>query len=307
MKKILAIFVVFIILIVNNATTFASDKGITIRINGGVVLLPKGEPEPYIENGRTMVPIRFVAEELNTSVSWNDKTKQVYINKNNEYVIVITIGNSVATIGTKEINLDANAVIKNGRTFVPLRFVSEAIGAEVDWDSYLRTVHIFMELDWLKEEELRGDEAKEISDLVKTLIELETRDNFKPIYKYLDPPTKADLKEEGVTEENFTKSDHFWVTGGFEFYINMFKLDKYYVGCRVYRVSDSKLRAIYGMFINNTKNELCRIQTARTFIKIGGQWFMEYGEAEMPPTYDLKYGDCLEFNGEEKLIQLNKL
>ncbi|HOJ16333.1 MAG TPA: copper amine oxidase N-terminal domain-containing protein, partial [Caldisericia bacterium] len=56
--------------------------------------------------------------------------------------IIMTVGNSEVLVDGKKLLLDAPPVIKNGRTFVPLRFISEAFGAEVSWDEATRTVTV---------------------------------------------------------------------------------------------------------------------------------------------------------------------
>lgn len=96
---------------------------------------------PIIVNERTMLPIRFIAEELGATVDWNPETKTVTITLD-EINIVIVIDEAVAMVNDEEITLDSPAFIENDRTYLPLRFVMEELGADVQWDGEARTVTI---------------------------------------------------------------------------------------------------------------------------------------------------------------------
>lgn len=111
---------------------------ITIRINGEVV--PTDVP-PYIDNGRTMVPIRAISEGLGARVAWYEGTRQVYV-RLGDNDMWLTIGSKTATLNDKKVTLDAAASIVSGRTMVPIRFISENIGCKVGWDNATRTVTI---------------------------------------------------------------------------------------------------------------------------------------------------------------------
>ncbi len=87
---------------------------------------------PIIVNERTMLPIRFVAEALGAKVEWNDELKLVTITKG-DTVIKIFIGSGVAFVNDVPVELDSAAFIENSRTYLPLRFVAENLGADVYW------------------------------------------------------------------------------------------------------------------------------------------------------------------------------
>jgi len=97
---------------------------------------------PIIENGRTLVPFRFIGEALGAKIGWDPVKKTVsYVlgNKN----IVLTIGSVTAIVNGAKTILDvAPKILPTGRTVVPLRFVSENIGAKVDWNSTTRMVTV---------------------------------------------------------------------------------------------------------------------------------------------------------------------
>jgi hypothetical protein len=119
---------------------------LNLTIDNRVILIdgiaqPELEHPPFITQGRTLVPIRIISEALGAKVDWDSVTKNVTITLNNK-VIVMTIDKNNATIDGKQMLLDAPPTIRQGRTFVPLRFISEAFGAEVLWDAATRTVTV---------------------------------------------------------------------------------------------------------------------------------------------------------------------
>lgn len=90
----------------------------------------------FIENGTTLVPLRFVGERLYADVAWNGQKKQITIDdRANRRTIVLTIGSLTAMVDGKPMQLQvAPKIGPSGKTYVPIRFVAEALGAEVTWD-----------------------------------------------------------------------------------------------------------------------------------------------------------------------------
>lgn len=82
---------------------------------------------PEIINGNTMVPIRFIAENLGADVSWNNKTKEV----------VVALGGESIILGKEE-----GIAIRNNRTLVPIRYISEHLGANVLWVNSAKEIEI---------------------------------------------------------------------------------------------------------------------------------------------------------------------
>lgn len=93
---------------------------------------------PIVRNDRIMLPARFVAESLGADVSWDGVKKEVKItgkDKNNKsIVILIYIDSDTAYVNGKAVKLDSPAFVENDRTYTPIRFISENLGADVDWD-----------------------------------------------------------------------------------------------------------------------------------------------------------------------------
>ena len=92
---------------------------------------------PVIRNNRTMVPVRVIAEALGSKVSWNEATKEVTL---------LVDGKEIKMIINKIMEgYDVAPTIINDRTFVPIRFVANALGANITWDDATRTVAISVE------------------------------------------------------------------------------------------------------------------------------------------------------------------
>ncbi|MFX0561179.1 stalk domain-containing protein [Tepidibacillus infernus] len=113
----------------NQVFAEAKTPGIKTFVDG---VTPVFDVKPFIENGRTLVPIRAITESLEANVGWDGVKRQVSIERGNETVL-LTIDSNVAIVNGQEITIDVPAKIVNGRTVLPLRFVSEAFGAKVDW------------------------------------------------------------------------------------------------------------------------------------------------------------------------------
>ncbi len=96
---------------------------------------------PIIEKDRTMLPARFVAESLGAYVAWDNAQRKVTIHKNLT-MIEIYIDSDIAYINGNPVTLDSPAFIRNDRTYTPVRFVAEALGATVEWNELLRQVVI---------------------------------------------------------------------------------------------------------------------------------------------------------------------
>lgn len=96
---------------------------------------------PVIENGRTLVPLRVIFEALNAKVDWNSSTNTVTAAKDDR-VIELQISNVNALVNGRKIELDTPPKLINEKTFVPLRFISESLGAIVEWDSNSSTIII---------------------------------------------------------------------------------------------------------------------------------------------------------------------
>jgi len=97
--------------------------------------------EPVIVNGRTLVPVRDVFEQLNFSVQWNSEGRQVTM-RNNTYIVVLIVGSNTFYINGVAHFLEVPAQIIGDSTMVPLRAIIEGVGYRLRWNGQTRTVEI---------------------------------------------------------------------------------------------------------------------------------------------------------------------
>lgn len=118
----------------------ASLKEISIYLDGGLI---PSDTSPYIKpnDNVTMVPLRVIIEGLGAEVAWSQQTKTATINRNNT-TVALTVGNKTALVNGTPVGLDVSVEIMNGRTMVPIRFVSEQLGLKVTWNQSLRTISL---------------------------------------------------------------------------------------------------------------------------------------------------------------------
>ena len=88
-----------------------------------------------------MVPVRFISESLGAQVEWDNDNRMVIIKKANS-TVKLKIGENKADVNGKTVIFDTKAIIRNNRTMVPVRFISEALGAKVSWNQETKTVEI---------------------------------------------------------------------------------------------------------------------------------------------------------------------
>ncbi|HEY3375717.1 MAG TPA: stalk domain-containing protein [Candidatus Aquicultor sp.] len=99
------------------------------------------DPPAFINEGRAYVPIRQFFEELGSVVQWDSEHQQIAINHPGVNIL-LAIGNSVGLVNDQPVILDTAPTMKDNRTFVPLRFVAESLGADVKWDNKLHTIEV---------------------------------------------------------------------------------------------------------------------------------------------------------------------
>lgn len=113
-------------------TKYENGK-ITIGTDGNLIAF--NDAQPFIdENDRTQIPIRAVAEALDCTVSWDEASQTAAIIKGNE-VITVTIGSKAIQANGKTITMDTTAQIVDDRTYIPVRFVAEALGMTIDFEN----------------------------------------------------------------------------------------------------------------------------------------------------------------------------
>ncbi|MGI6604698.1 MAG: stalk domain-containing protein [bacterium] len=128
-----------ITMVVGGSASVEAAPAIKLLINNEQVAT---DVAPTIVNNRTMVPLRVVSEGLGAQVHWDDKTRSVTVFSGGQE-IKLGIGEKTATVNGEKRQIDAPAMIIKNRTMVPLRFIGEALGAQVEWNNNTRTVSVF--------------------------------------------------------------------------------------------------------------------------------------------------------------------
>lgn len=114
---------------------------LNVQGSDGTITTQTLDVAPYTVNDRTVVPVRVISESFGADVAWDGATDTVTITKG-ETVIKLTIGKATATVNGSEVALDVAPFTQNGRTLVPVRFVTEGLGYKVDYEGLLKTVLI---------------------------------------------------------------------------------------------------------------------------------------------------------------------
>ena len=150
MKKLKKILGVGIMTMILTTSVFAagklpkeaSDKNINIYINDNIQTIPEDMGKAYLDktNDRVMVPIRYISENLGANINFYQRketnTSGILIGAI-DVLVELDINSTKAKINNggvdSVVNLDSPAILFDGRTYVPIRFVSETLGLNVDW------------------------------------------------------------------------------------------------------------------------------------------------------------------------------
>ena len=162
-----------------------AENDVNVVVNGNAV-----DMKGVILENRTMVPVRGVMEELGYTVDWNADTKTATL-KNDVNTVKITAGESVFYLNDTAVTPDVPQTIIEGRFMLPLRAVSEAVGAKVDWDGESKTAVISTEE---KGEENGTEKSADVST------EPENGKRISSVDDLLKDPDSIDEKEINVFE-----------------------------------------------------------------------------------------------------------
>lgn len=141
MKKLLSVLLTLGMLLSMGTAAFADSGGkVTVTLDGNEVIFP--DAQPFIDSrDRTLVPIRFVSEAMGARIDWDNDTQTVVIKKDKD-TVKYTIGNMKGYLNDEIHVFDTYGILKEDRTFVPLRFISKMLSCNVDWSDEARTVTI---------------------------------------------------------------------------------------------------------------------------------------------------------------------
>lgn len=186
MRRILCLLLTM--LMIFNVSVFGDTQTTTVvmqldnavmTVNDTSVSIDESGTTPVIVDGRTLVPIRAILEALGGEVSWNADTRQATLSYG-EDIIVLTIDSKTAYINDTASELDTAPVIINGRTMLPIRFIAEGFGFEVEWNSTDKTITIVK-----TEEAAETDEEATVEDTQQTdTVENEVAQDGKSLIVY---------------------------------------------------------------------------------------------------------------------------
>lgn len=133
-KRALSIALVLAMLLSLSVTAFAAQNDISIELDGKKVAFTSESGKPFVDaNGRTQVPLRVVMEQYGCDVKWDSMSSTAIITKGST-TVTVPIGKGYITVNGKNVPMDTAALVQDGHTYLPIRAVLEAFGANVKWD-----------------------------------------------------------------------------------------------------------------------------------------------------------------------------
>ncbi|MDR6551552.1 stalk domain-containing protein [Paenibacillus qinlingensis] len=135
-RKVVALLLLIMFVVSSNA--YAADSKIAVYLDGNELTF---DTPPIITDGTTLVPLRKIFETLGSQIQWDNTTRTVTATKG-DILITYKIGEKNGYKNGKSVTLEVPGVISNGSTLVPLRFVSEALGALVAWNGETKRIDI---------------------------------------------------------------------------------------------------------------------------------------------------------------------
>lgn len=126
------------------ALNLSTQDPLRITINGAP-LMPPADQQPFIQDGRVLVPLRSLLVAMDAAVTWDAASRTVHASKD-AHKLELAIDRNIALVDNRQVQLDVPARIINGRTFVPLRLVAEALGGQAFWDQQTRTAKLLTSL-----------------------------------------------------------------------------------------------------------------------------------------------------------------
>ncbi|HWI61607.1 MAG TPA: copper amine oxidase N-terminal domain-containing protein [Symbiobacteriaceae bacterium] len=137
MRKLLALLLAIITVFAMTASASAASE-IKVQLDGSEVTF---DSAPFVENGRTLVPVRALSEALGFTVGWDEADQRISLTKG-ETSISLWVDSTRVVVNGKESKLEVPVRKVGSRTFIPLRFVAETLGAHVGWDPDKQTASV---------------------------------------------------------------------------------------------------------------------------------------------------------------------
>jgi len=213
MKKGITILVAVVMMIslVSAATAASVNNVPTFKVDGKLFITPAGEPQPYInKDNRTMGSLRLIATALgveNKNIKW-DNAKQTATLTREDNTVSVTVGKKVIKVNGKSVTMDTVAEMKQGRVFIPARYIGEGLGVTVKFESATNSVLFLTK----KDSEISYDNFTDMG--FKRLVNLpftqETSDGLKltvhSAYLYKTSSAEAKALQEKYSFTQFDKA-----------------------------------------------------------------------------------------------------
>jgi hypothetical protein len=311
MKKItFAIAVVLLMVALFSVLNVLGEMPLRIVVNGDRLYFP--DAQPFIDsNGRTQTPARFIGEELGATVTWDGAAQKATFVKGNKKLILY-IGKKEYELGGKMLQMDTVALLQDGRTFVPARYVAEALDATVRWDSAVRTVYVdTIEVVSTPEPKITPGptlkpaaglsevDKKAIADRFREWHDFDLKGDKKNIFNYLSSEYKAreniktyedivfPLYEEGALF-HYNNPNYMYISSAVEFakertgYSND---SDFKVLCLITDYDKTHYKVFYGLFDNNKYPSKLEAYAygCELVVKENGNWYFD-NISESPKT-----------------------
>lgn len=172
MKKLTAFLLAVALVPVSAFSPAAASAATAIKVEYNQKSIVFPDQKPILQNNRTLVPIRPIAESLGFDVDWNEETRTVLIKKGDDQVRLV-VSQKIARKNGETVQLDVPAQIVNQRTMVPVRFIAEALEYEVNWDQQAQAVLIADQATAAKVDEPKEQPQEQKPEAPKAPIETE--------------------------------------------------------------------------------------------------------------------------------------
>jgi hypothetical protein len=208
MKKPILLFLSTILVILAMPLQVIANKEIVVVVNGSQILF--FDQEPVIQNNRTLVPVRGVFEEMGFTVIWESETNTATI-KDADYEVRVKTDETSFSSNEIVITPDVPQQVINGRLMLPLRAISDSVGATVEWNSDTRVITISYGIKALNNDDETSNNPYYFGTLPDgtTLSIFESRDS---IISKLGEPDRIGDKWDAYDKHTGARSEHFIMT-----------------------------------------------------------------------------------------------
>lgn len=188
----------------NNTTIILKIGNPTMTVNGNDMPIDEQGTVPVIVNGRTLLPVRAVVEQMGGTVDWNGETQEVTLTYG-EDEIKLTIDSTEALLNGEKQALDVAPTVMNDRTMLPIRFIAESFKFKVEWNESEQSVTITNTKTAVENPTKQPEETKEPTSK-SLVVYFSATGNTKALAEKIAEESGSDVFEI-VPEEPYTSAD----------------------------------------------------------------------------------------------------